>query len=50
MIALSPLFLNVTHPVDENGDPISDIVGYEILRGSREGNRSIIAAGMFNNT
>lgn len=42
-------FLNVTHPVDENGDPITDIVGYEILRGSREGNRSIIAAGMFNN-
>jgi hypothetical protein len=42
-------FENIEHPVDENGVPIPEIVGYEILRGSREGNRSIIAKGMFNN-
>lgn len=42
-------FLNIQHPVDDLGNPISDIVGYEILRGSREGNRSIVAKGMFNN-
>jgi hypothetical protein len=28
---------------------VPGIVGYEILRGSREGNRTIIAKGMFNN-
>lgn len=42
-------FSNIAHPVDENGNPIADIVGYEILRGSREGNRSIVAKGLFNN-
>ena len=42
-------FANIAHPLDENGNPIADIVGYEILRGSREGNRSIVAKGMFNN-
>lgn len=42
-------FANIAHPVDENGNTIGDIVGYEILRGSREGNRSIVAKGMFNN-
>ena len=42
-------FANISHPVDENGNPLADIVGYEILRGSREGNRSIVAKGMFNN-
>jgi hypothetical protein len=42
-------FANIAHPVDENGVPIGDIVGYEILRGSREGNRSIVAKGLFNN-
>ena len=30
-------------------EPINDIIGYEIMRGSREGNRSIIAKGMINN-
>jgi hypothetical protein len=40
---------NIEHPVDELGAPIEDIVGYEILRGSREGNRSILAKGLFNN-
>ncbi|NBW34078.1 MAG: DUF1097 domain-containing protein [Cytophagia bacterium] len=42
-------FYNIAHPVDENGHPLVDIVGYEILRGSREGNRSVVAKGMFNN-
>jgi hypothetical protein len=42
-------FSSIAHPVDENGDLIADIVGYEILRGSREGNRSIVAKGLFNN-
>ncbi len=42
-------FTNIKHPVDNDGVPIEDIVGYEILRGSREGNRSILAKGMFNN-
>lgn len=42
-------FTNILHPVDINGNIIEDIAGYEILRGSREGNRSIVAKGMFNN-
>jgi hypothetical protein len=42
-------FDRIEHPLDENGFPIEDIVGYEILRGSREGNRSIVAKGLFNN-
>ena len=42
-------FNNIYHPVDNNGNPIPGIVGYEILRGSREGNRSVIAKGMVNN-
>lgn len=43
-------FLHIPHPVDKDGNPIEDIVGYEILRGSREGNKSIVAKGMFNAT
>jgi hypothetical protein len=42
-------FFNIEHPIDENGNPITSIVGYEILRGSREGNKSIIAKGLLNN-
>jgi len=42
-------FSNIAHPVDQDGNPLTDVVGYEILRGSREGNRSIVAKGMFNN-
>lgn len=42
-------FNNILPPVDENGDIIEDIVGYEILRASREGNKSIVAKGLFNN-
>ncbi len=42
-------FENITVPLDKNGNPITSIIGYEILRGSREGNKSIVAKGMFNN-
>jgi len=49
IIILGVEFSGITHPLDENGDPRKDIIGYEILRGSREGNKSIIAKGMFNN-
>lgn len=49
IVILGVQFNNITVPVDINGNPISSIVGYEILRGSREGNKSIVAKGMFNN-
>jgi hypothetical protein len=46
-------FNNIKPPVyyDESGTlrVIPGIVGYEILRGSREGNKSIIAKGIINN-
>ena len=42
-------FQNITPPLDVNGNPIQSIVGYEILRGSREGNKSIISKGLVNN-
>ncbi len=42
-------FSNIQHPVDNAGKPIADIVGFEILRGSREGNRTVVAKGLFNN-
>jgi hypothetical protein len=42
-------FEGITHPLDGDGNPIQSIVGYEILRGSREGNRTIIGKGLLNN-
>jgi hypothetical protein len=42
-------FENIIAPKDNDGNDIQGIVGYEILRGSREGNKSIIAKGMINN-
>ena len=42
-------FKSIQPPVDNDGNLISGIVGYEILRGSRKGNKSIIAKGMINN-
>lgn len=42
-------FTDILPPVDENGNVITSIVGFEILRGSREGNKTIIAKGMINN-
>jgi hypothetical protein len=43
------IFENITMPKDQDGKDIPDIVGYEILRGSREGNKTIVAKGMVNN-
>jgi hypothetical protein len=43
------VFENIALPKDNDGNDIPGIVGYEILRGSREGNKSIIAKGMLNN-
>jgi hypothetical protein len=42
-------FENIIFPVDNDGNLIPNIVGFEILRGSREGNRTILAKGMINN-
>lgn len=42
-------FENIKPPVDNAGNVIPNIVGYEILRGSRQGNRTVIAKGMINN-
>lgn len=43
------VFDNIIAPKDQDGNDIPGIVGYEILRGSREGNKTIIAKGMVNN-
>jgi len=43
-------FSNIIHPFDNQGKPISNIVGYEILRASREGNKTIIAKGILEYT
>lgn len=42
-------FSNIGLPVDNAGVVISNIIGYEILRGSREGHKSILAKGIFRN-
>lgn len=42
-------FYDIKPPVDNNGNLINNIVGYEILRGSREGHKSILAKGIFKN-
>ena len=42
-------FDNITFPLDNYGNPITSVVGYEILRGSREGNKTILAKGLINN-
>lgn len=49
VVVLGVQFENITHPKDNYGNDIPDIVGYEILRGSREGQKSIVAKGMFSN-
>lgn len=46
---LGVMFENITMPKDQDGNDIPGIVGYEILRGSREGNKTILAKGMVNN-
>lgn len=42
-------FNNIIFPKDQDGYDLPGVVGYEILRGSREGNKTIIAKGMLNN-
>lgn len=42
-------FENITLPKDNDGNDIPNVVGYEILRGSREGSQTIIAKGIVNN-
>ena len=46
---LGVTFENIKPPVDQDGDVVRSIVGFEILRGSREGNKTIIAKGLINN-
>ena len=46
---MGAIFENITLPKDQKGNDIPGIVGYEILRGSREGNKTILAKGMVNN-
>jgi len=49
ILILGVFFEGIRVPVDNDGVPIPGIVGYEILRGSREGQRSVIAKGLINN-
>lgn len=49
IIILGVEFSNIEFPVDQNNQYINSIIGYEILRGTREGNRTIIAKGIINN-
>lgn len=42
-------FENILPPLDNQGALIDNIVGYEILRGSRLGNKTVLAKGMINN-
>ena len=42
-------FSEIKPPLYNDGSIIENIVGYEILRGSREGNKSILAKGLFRN-
>jgi hypothetical protein len=46
---LAIAFENIQAPVDNNGNIIPNIVGYEILRGSRDGNRTVFYKGLINN-
>lgn len=49
IIVLGVQFDNIPFPTDNSGNPIPGIIGYEILRGSREGNKTVIAKGLINN-
>ena len=49
IIILGAKFDNILPPVDEFGNTIPGIIGYEILRGTRENNRTIIAKGVVTN-
>jgi hypothetical protein len=43
------VFENIQPPVDNDGNPIPNIEGYEILRGSRDGNKTVLFKGLINN-
>ena len=49
IVILGVEFENITKPVDADGNVITSIVGYEILRGSREGHKTVISKGLINN-
>jgi len=49
IVVLGVAFDNILPPVDNDGVLIPGIIGYEVLRGSREGNKTVIAKGMINN-
>jgi len=49
IILLGVNFNNIKSPVDNDGNPIPGIIGYEILRGNRLGNRTILAKGVISN-
>jgi hypothetical protein len=42
-------FENIKAPRDNSGNPITGITGYRILRGTRNGNKTVIAKGIINN-
>ena len=42
-------FDNIQPPVDNAGNPITNIVGYEILRSNRTGSKSVLYKGLINN-
>ena len=46
---MSVQFDNIKPPVDNKGVPLKNVVGYEILRGTRLGNKTVFAKGMINN-
>lgn len=50
ILILGLKFENISYPLDENKKPVKGIVGYEILRGDKEGNKSIVAKGLIYNT
>lgn len=43
-------FENIFPPLDNYGNVIPGVVGYEILRSSRQGNKTVIAKGIINNS
>lgn len=49
IVVLGVQFSNINPPLDNNGNVIEGIVGYEILRGSREGNKTVVAKGLISN-
>jgi hypothetical protein len=49
IILLGVKFDGITHPLNSQDKPDKSIIGYEILRGSRQGNKTVIAKGLLNN-